>query len=34
MLNKPGRYVEKRKDKEGGTPGCPLLSMGSDTDKL
>ena len=34
MINKPGRYVEKRKDKEGGTPSCPLLSIGADTDKL
>ena len=34
MINKPERYVEKRKDKEGGTPSCPLLTIGSETDKL
>ena len=28
MLNNPGHYAEKRKDKKGGIPVCPLMSIG------
>lgn len=28
MLKNPGRYAEKRKDKTGGIPVCPLMTIG------
>ncbi len=31
MLNQPGRYAEKRQDKKGGIPGCPLMSINKDS---
>ena len=36
MLNNPGgsRIVEKRQDKKGGTPTCPLLTIREESDRL
>ena len=34
MLNNPGRYAEKRKDKKGGIPACPLMSINQESERL
>lgn len=34
MLNQPGRYAEKRKDRQGGIPVCPMMSIGKDNEVL
>ncbi len=34
MLNNPGRYAEKRKDKKSCIPACPLMSIGQPSEVL
>ena len=34
MLNNPGRNKEKRKDKKGGIPACPLMSINQESERL